>query len=87
MIGRTERFLQMLGAVPADFEQSIGELDGEFVFALHSFQPFADRFGDRFGEALSGESGQALGELVGVFILNVQAHMVDILPCASPILP
>lgn len=81
MIGRAKRFLQTWGAVAADFQQSIGELGNMFVFFLHPFKPFADGFGDRFGQALSGESGQALGEFVGIFVFNVKAHMVCILPC------
>lgn len=75
MIGRAKRFLQMWGAVPADFEQSIGEVGSTLVFFLHPFKPFADGFGDRFGQAFSGEFSQALGELVGVFVFNVQAHI------------
>ena len=75
MIGRAKRFLQTRGAVPADFEQSIGELGGALVLVLHPFEPFPDRFGDRFGHALSGNPGQLLGEFVGVFILDVQAHV------------
>ena len=63
MIGRAKRFLQMRGAVPADFEQSIGEFGGMFV--LHPLKPFADRFGDRFGQALSGEPGQAAERACG----------------------
>jgi hypothetical protein len=47
----------MRGAVAADVEQPIGELGGKFFFVLYPFKPFANRFGDRFGEALSGESG------------------------------
>jgi len=73
MIGRTKRFLQTRGAVPADLEQSIGELG--IVFVLHPFKPFADRFSDRLGHALSGNPGQLLCEFVGVFVLDVQAHM------------
>jgi len=75
MIGRTKRFLQMRGAIPPDFEQSIGELGSMFVFVLHPFEPFSDRFRDRFSHALSGNPGQLLGEFVGVFVLDVQAHM------------
>ena len=89
MIGRTKRFLQTRGAVPADFEQSIGELG--IVFVLHPFEPFSDRFSDRFGHALSRHPGELLGELVGFFVLNVQAHrftsLVDSLPSKSTILP
>ena len=73
MIGRPIRFLQTRGAVPADFEQSIGELG--IVFVLHPFEPFSDRFSDRFGHALSGNPSQLPGEFVGVFVLDVQAHM------------
>jgi hypothetical protein len=72
MIGRTIRFLQSRGAVSADFEQSIGELGSTLV--LHPVEPFSDRFSDRFGHALSGNSSQLLGEFVGVFVLDVQAH-------------
>jgi len=85
MIGRTIRFLQMRGAVPADFEQPIGELGSTLV--LHPFEPFSDRFSDRFGHALAGNPGQLLGEFVGIFVLDVQAHNVDILPYKSTILP
>ncbi len=46
MIPRTKRFLQALGAVPPDFQQTIGELGRMFV--LYPLQPLADRFGDRF---------------------------------------
>lgn len=73
MIARAKRFLQTRGAVPPDFEQSIGELGSMFV--LYPFEPFADRFSDRFGHALSGNPGQLLGEFVGVFVLDVQAHI------------
>ena len=75
MIGRTIRFLEMPGAVPADFEQSIGELGSTLVFVLHPLEPFSDRFGDRFSHALSGNPSQLLGKFVGIFILDVQAHM------------
>ena len=75
MIGRTIRFLEMRGAVPADFEQSIGEPGSTLVLVLHPFEPFSDRFSDRFGHALSGNPSQLLGEFVGVFVFNVQAHM------------
>jgi len=85
MIGRTIRFLQTRGAVPADFEQSIGELGSTLV--LYPFEPFSDRFCDRFSHALAGNPSQLLGEFVGVFVLNVQAHNVDILPHKSTILP
>jgi hypothetical protein len=47
MIGRAKRFLQTRGAVPPDFEQSVGELGSMFV--LHPFKAFVDRFGDGFG--------------------------------------
>jgi len=73
MIGRAKRFLQTRGAVPADFEQSIGEPAS--ILILHPFKPFSDRFRDRFSHALSGNPGQLLGEFVGVFVLDVQAHM------------
>jgi len=73
MIGRAKRFLQTRGAVPADFEQTIGEFVSMFV--LHPLKAFADSFGDRFGHALSGNPGQLPGESVGVFVLDVQAHM------------
>jgi len=73
MIGRAKRFLQTRGAVPSDFEQSIGELDSMFV--LQPSKPFADGFGDGFGQALPGKPGQLLGELMGVFVFNVQAHI------------
>ena len=69
MLGQAERFLQTRGAVPADFEQSIGEPG--CVFVLYPFEPFADRFGDRFGHALAGKPGQLPSELVGVFVLDV----------------
>ena len=85
MIGRAKRFLQARGAVPADFEQSVGELGSMFV--LHPFEPFADRFSDRFGHALAGSPGQLSGKFVGFFVLDIQAHMVDILSYNSTILP
>src|SRR2546426_7458695 len=89
MIARPKRFLQARCAVPADFEQSIGKLGSTLV--LHPFEPFADRFRDRFRHALSGNPGELLGELVGFFVLNVQAHifssLVDSLPSKSTILP
>jgi len=75
MIGGAKRFLQTRGAVPADFEQSIGELGGTFLLVLHPFEPLSDRFSDRFCHALSGNPSQLLGEFVGVFVLDVQAHM------------
>jgi len=75
MIGRTERFLQTRGAIPPDFEQSIGELSSTLVFVLHPFEPFSDRSSDGFGHALSGNPGQLLSEFVGIFVLDVQAHM------------
>ena len=75
MIGRAKRFLQTRGAVPADFQQSIGELGSTFVLVLHPFEPLSDRFRDRFSHTLSGNPSQLLGELVGVFVLDVQAHM------------
>jgi len=75
MIGRAIRFLQPRGAVPPDFEQSIGELASTLVLLLDPFEPFSDRFRDCFGHALSGNPGQLLGEFVGVFVLDVQAHM------------
>ena len=74
MIGRAKRFLQTRGAVAADFEQSIGELGGTLVLVLHPFEPFSDRFRDRFSHALSGNPGELLGEFVGVFVFDVQAH-------------
>lgn len=73
MIGRAKRFRQTRGAVPPDFEQTVGQLGCMFV--LHPFKPFADSFSNRFGHALSGEPGQSLGEFVSVFVLNVQAHI------------
>ncbi len=73
MSGRAKRFLQTRGAVPADFEQSIGELGSTLV--LHPFEPLSDRFSDRLGHALAGDPGQLLGEFVGVFVLDVQAHI------------
>ena len=85
MIGRAKRFLQTRGAVPPDFEQSIGELG--IVFVLHPFEPFPDRLRDRFRHALPCNPRELLGELVGFFVLDVQAHMVDILPYNSTILP
>ncbi len=73
MISRAKGFLETRGAIPADFEQTIGELGSMFV--LHPFKAFADSFGDRFGQALPGKPGQLLGELMGVFVFNVQAHI------------
>jgi len=73
-------FLQVGRAVPADFEQPVGEHGSLLVFILHPFKAFADCLGHGFGHAFSGEPGQPLGELVGVFVFDVQAHMVDILP-------
>ena len=87
MIGRSKRFLQTGCAIAADFQQTIGELGRMFVFFLHLFQAFAQGFGYRVGQALSGEPGQALGKFVGVFVFNVQAHLVDDLPFISSILP
>ena len=49
MIARAKGFLQTRGAVAADFEQAVRELVSMFVFVLHPFEPFADRFGDGFG--------------------------------------
>ena len=69
MIARAKRFLQPRGAVPADFQQAIGELTCIFIFLL--FETFTDSFGDRLGHALSRESGKALGELVGIFVFDV----------------
>ena len=86
MIGRAKRFLQTRGAVPADFEQSVGELGGAFLVIVHPLEPFPKSFGDRFGHALSGNAGQLLGEFVGIFVFNVEAH-IDILPSSSTILP
>lgn len=85
MIGRAKWFLQMHGAVPADFEQSVGKLGRTFL--LHPFKAFADRFGDGFGQALSGKPGELLGELVGVFVFDVEAHFGTRLPYTSTILP
>jgi len=45
------------GAVPADFEQSIGELAARLSWSA-PFEPFSDRFGNRFGHALSGNPSQ-----------------------------
>ena len=73
MIAGAKGFLEMRGAVPADFEQSIGELGSTLV--LYPLEPLSDRFSDRFSHALSGNAGQLLGEFVGVFVLDVQAHM------------
>lgn len=75
MLARSKRFLQTRRAVPADFEQLIGELGSMFIFILHPFKPLADRFSDGFGQALSGESSELLRELVSIFVFNVQAHM------------
>jgi len=75
MIPRAKRFLQARGAVPADFEQLIGEPGSMFVFVLHPLKAFADSFGDRFGHAFSGNPGQLPGEFVGVFVLDVQTHI------------
>jgi len=80
MLGRAKRFLQTRRAVPADFEQPVGELGSVFVFILHPFKPLANRFGDSLGQAFPGESCELLSELVSIFVFNVQAHMVDILP-------
>ena len=85
MIARAKGFLEMPGAIPSDFEQSIGELGVRFV--LNPVKAFADSFGNRFRQALPGESGQLPGKLVGIFVLDIQAHMVDILPFLSTILP
>src|SRR6266481_2197750 len=74
MIGRAKRFLQTRGAVPADFEQSIGELGSTLVSVLHPFEPFPDRFRDRFGHALSRNPSQLLGEFMRFFVLDVQTH-------------
>jgi hypothetical protein len=44
------------------------------MFALHPTQPFAERFGDRLGHTLSGKPGELLGELVGIFVFDVEAY-------------
>ena len=72
MLGRAKRFLQARRAVPADFEQTVGELGSMFV--MLPFKPFADSFGDRFGQALSGKPRQLVGQLVGVLVFDIQAH-------------
>jgi len=50
---------------------------------LHLLKPFAERFGDGLGHALSGEPGQALGELVASLFLMFGSCVVDILPSSS----
>ncbi len=72
MIGRAKRFLQARRTVPADGEETVGELGR--MFALHPQKPFAYRVGDGLGHVLSGKPGQLPGEFVGVFIFNVQTH-------------
>ena len=85
MISRAKRFLQTRSAVPADFEQTIGEL-GSMRFP-YPFKPFADRLGDRFGHALSGKPGQLLGKLVSIFVFDVQAQIGRQPTSKSTILP
>src|ERR1044071_4243029 len=50
VIGGAEWFFQARGAVASDFEQAGGEGG---LFGLDAAQPFAERFGDGFGDALS----------------------------------
>ena len=74
MIIRAMPLLQTRRAVPTDFKQSVGELDR--MFALHLLQAFADRFRNRFRQALSRKPRHLPGQLVGIFIFDVHAHVV-----------
>ena len=73
MIAGAKRLLETRRAVPADFEEPVGEPVS--MFALHPLKPFAYRFGNSLGHALSGKPSQLPGELVGIFVLDIQAHI------------
>ena len=74
MVTGSERFLEVLCAIPSDFEQTSSKPC--FASVLQSIKPLTNSVRDGFSHAFARQTCQLFHEPVSILILNVESHLI-----------